>query len=86
MVNTQHISSPNRTASLVEISGEEMSRRLIMDGIHVSLSVLNHCEGRVQDPSIVFDNNVPPYVIMAVLVRLGLKVWKMNQENLNMAQ
>ena len=40
----------------------------------ISLSVLNHCEGRVVDLSIEFDSSVPIRVIGAILSCLGLKV------------
>ena len=45
----------------------------------VSLSVLNHCEGRVVELSTVFDNNVIIHVIGAILCCLGLKVWKIQR-------
>ena len=47
----------------------------------VSLSVLNHCEGRVEELSIVFDSNVPIRVIGAIVFCLGLKVWKIQGVN-----
>ena len=46
-------------------------------------SVLNHCEGRRVGLSIDFDKIVPQYVSRAVC--LGLKVWEIKRENLNMA-
>ena len=50
---------------LVEIT-DEMSFRMGLDGIQVWVSVLNHCEGRPVEFSVVFGSNVPMYVIIGV--------------------
>ena len=50
---------------LVEIT-DEMSFHMGLDGIQVSVSVFNHCEGRPVEFSVVFSSNVPVYVIIDV--------------------
>ena len=87
MVNTQDISSPNRTAASVEILCEEMSTPpnhgrdsgFIVD-------VLNHCEGSVVVLSTVLDKNVPLNVIRESSLPSGAESLKIKRENLNMAQ